>query len=270
MLEPLLQVTLIGQSAAKPARNGWKVQRLPLSMLTAEEKLLVGCVLGDGSLNRRHQYQNVCSLKLTHTAPQLSYLEWKVEQIRPILKSKAKILRSVNNFGIEYFSWESGFSSFVHLYNLLYLDKKKTFSFKLLKELGPKELALFWCDDGCIVKSLRNKVDPRTGKAYPNLLQETYGNLAVYEPKKETESVASWVEDLTKERPSCVLHKKTGLYYLRFNKKQLTALVSCIEDYIPKCMASKSDLTQIPLSERAQVRKQRAIRRHECAATLNG
>lgn len=267
MLEPLRQFILTGQSAAKPARNGWKVQRLPLSMLTTEEKLLLGCVLGDGSLNRRHQYQNVCSLKLVHTTPQLPYLEWKVEKIQPMLKSKAKILRSVNNFGIEYFSWESGFSSFVYLYNLLYVNKKKTFSFEVLKELGPKELALFWCDDGGVVKALRNKVDPRTGKAYPNLLQETYGNLAVYEPKEETEAVASWIQDLTKERPKCVLHKKTNLYYLRFNKKQLTALVSCIEEYTPHCMASKLDLTLIPLSERAQVRKQRAIRRHECAAT---
>jgi hypothetical protein len=267
LLEPLQSGILTGQSAAKPARNGWKVQRLPLSMLTPEEKLLVGCVLGDGSLNRRHKYQNVCSLKMVHTTPQLPYLEWKVDQIRPILKSKAKILRSVNNFGIEYFSWESGFSSFVHLYELLYKNKKKTFSFEFLKELGPKELSLFWCDDGGIVKSLRHKVDPRTGKAYPNLLQETYGNLAVYEPKEETEAVASWIQDLTKEKPKNVFHKKTGLYYLRFNKKQLTALVNCIKEYTPKCMYNKLDLTLIPLSERAQVQKQRAIRRHECAAT---
>lgn len=236
-------------------------------MLTSEEKLLVGCVLGDGSLNRRHKYKNVCSLTMAHTTPQLSYLEWKVKQVRPILKSKAKIIRSVNNFGIEYFSWESGFSSFVHLYELLYKNKKKKFSFDFLKELGPRELSLFWCDDGGIVKCLRKKVDPRTGKAYPNLLQETQGNLAVYEPKEETDAVASWIQDLTKEKPKTSLHKKTGLYYLRFNKKQLTALVNCIKEYTPECMSNKLDLTLIPLSERAQVQKQRAIRRQERAAT---
>lgn len=217
-------------------------------------------------MHRRKNFANVCSLQMVHTTPQLEYLKWKVEKARPILKSKANITSCINNYGIEYFRWEAGFSSFVHLYELLYKDNKKTFSFELLKDLGPQELALLWCDDGSIVKLLRDKTNPRTGKQYPNLLQETQGSLALYEPKEEADAVASWIRDLISEKPFCAKHKKTGLYYLRFNKKQLVALVSCIEDYTPDCMSSKLDLTLIPISERAQVLKQRAIRRQERAA----
>lgn len=267
LLETLQQLKLIGQSAAKPARNSWKVQRLPLSMLTDNEKLLIGCVLGDGTLHRRHKYKSVCSITLSHTVAQLQYLEWKVEQVKPVLNSKAVINRSFNNFGIEYYRWESGFSSFVHLYDRIYINGKKTFSYDLLRDLGPRELALFWCDDGGVVKLLKNKVDPRTKKPYPNPLQETYGCLAVYEPIEETKIVCSWIGDLTGEKPKIILHKKTGLYYLRFNKQQLTALVCCIMDFVPQCMYNKIDLAQIPLSERAQVLQQRAIRRQERAAT---
>jgi hypothetical protein len=236
-------------------------------MLTDDEKFLIGCALGDGHMNRRKAFANVCSIQMTHTRPQLEYLEWKVEKARPILKSKGKINSCINNCGIEYFRWEAGFSSFVHLYELLYKDNKKTFSFELLKDLGPQELALLWCDDGSIVKLFRDKTDPRTGKKYPNLLQETQGSLALYEPKEEANVVASWIRDLTGEKPSCAKHKKTGLYYLRFNKRQLVALVSCIQEYTPNCMSNKLDLALIPISERAQVLKQRAIRRQERAAT---
>jgi hypothetical protein len=236
-------------------------------MLTEEEKFLIGCVLGDGTLNRRHKYKNVCSIKITHCKAQLLYLKWKVQRLQPILKSKAKILKGYNNFGFEYFSWESGFSSYVHIYNMIYMNQKKTFSFDLLKHLGPKELAIFWCDDGGIVKSLRKKSNPKTNKPYPNLLQETQGNLAVYESKQETDSVASWIQDLTGEKPSVRLHKKTGLYYLRFNKKQLTALVFCIEKHTPSCMLNKIDLSLIPLNKRNEIKQKRAEKRQECAAT---
>lgn len=236
-------------------------------MLTDAEKLLIGCILGDGSLHRRFKYKNVCSITLCHTKPQYDYLVWKADQLKSVLNSKAKIGKSINNFGLEYYRWCAGISSYSHIYDLVYPSGKKTFKLEWLSELGPRELALFWCDDGGIVKQLRSKVDTRTGKAYPNPLQETYGSLAIYEPLEECEAVATWIESITDEKPKSVLHKKTGLYYLKFNKKQLSALVDSITEYVPDCMVSKLDLFKIPIEKRAQVQKQRAIRRQECAAT---
>lgn len=236
--------------------------------MTNEELLIIGASLGDGSLNRRHSYENVCSFSVSHSEKQLEYLEWKVSLLKPILNSKAKIHSGINNCGSKYFSWEAGCSKYVHLYNALYINKKKTFSCDILKHLGIRELALFWCDDGGVSKILREKTDPRTGKKYPNLLQETYGTLAVYKSKEETENVQKWIEELTGSKSSNVLHKKTGLYFLRFNKKNLQILVNSIKSEVPECMFDKIDLSQIPLSERARLSKERGNKRARVRSNL--
>jgi hypothetical protein len=36
-------------------------------MLTADEKFLIGFVLGDGNLHRRTRWENVASIKLAHS-----------------------------------------------------------------------------------------------------------------------------------------------------------------------------------------------------------
>lgn len=237
-------------------------------MFTENEIFLLGTVLGDGNLHRRHKWDRVCSIKLAHAPRELDWLKWKVERVEKILGSKASITPSMSKGVLKAYQWCAGFSDYVHLYDEFYKDSRKTFTPSLLKQLGLQELAVFWCDDGGVVKNLRQKIDYRTGRPYPNLLQETQGNLAVYENEIQTAAVGDWITSLTGATPKVSFHKKTGLYYLRFNKRSLKLLCSSIEEFVPECMKHKIDLTLIPISERAQVLRQRAIRRHECAATL--
>lgn len=237
-------------------------------MLTTDEKFLIGLVLGDGNLHRRFKWENVTSIKLAHAPKEYSWLEWKVERASKILNSSASINKAMNKGLLKAYQWCAGFSKFVHLYDLMYENGKKIFHQDVLFELGLQELAIFWCDDGCIVKNLRIKTDPRTGKQYPNPLQETVGNLAIYEDLETTSVISNWILNLTGAQASIKFHKKTGLYYLLFNKKSVEKLCSAIKDYVPDCMSHKIDLTPIPVSERARILKERAIRRQECAATL--
>lgn len=236
-------------------------------MLTSDEKFLIGLVLGDGNLHRRTKWENVSSIKLAHSPKEYEWLSWKVEKAAKILGSSARIGTAMNKGEIKAYQWCAGFSKFVHIYELMYENGKKVFKPAVLKELGLEELALFWCDDGCIVKNLRIKKDPRTGKQYPNPLQETVGNLAVYEDFSTTLAISSWIFDLTGAKASIKFHKKTGLYYLLFNKKSVQKLCDSIGIYVPSCMSHKIDLTPIPVSERARILKERAIRRQERAAT---
>jgi len=236
-------------------------------MLTTDEKFLIGTVLGDGNLHRRLKWENVTSIKLAHAPKEYDWLQGKVDKASRILNSSANITKALNKGDLKAYQWCAGFSKFVHLYDLMYKEGKKIFCQNVLSELGLQELAIFWCDDGCIVKNLRIKTDPRTGKQYPNPLQETVGNLAVYEDFETTSTIANWILKLTEARPSIKLHKKTGLYYLLFNKKSVEKLCNAIKIYVPNCMAHKIDLTTIPVSERARILKERAIRRQERAAT---
>jgi hypothetical protein len=236
-------------------------------MLTTEERFLIGIILGDGNLHRRPKWDNVTSIKLAHAPKEYEWLAYKVEKASKILGSNATITKAMNKGDLKAYQWCAGFSKFVHLYKLMYKDGRKIFSAQVLEQLGAEELAIFWCDDGCIVKNLRKKVDPRTQKTYPNLLQETVGNLAVYEDLSTTSVVANWIEKISGAQAAVKLHKKTGLYYLFFNKKSLVKLCSTISEYVPNCMKHKIDLTIIPISERARILNERAIRRQERAAT---
>jgi hypothetical protein len=239
-------------------------------MLTTEEKFLIGVVLGDGNLHRRPKWENVTSIKLAHSPKEYDWLQWKVDRVSKILNSSANISKAMNKGTLKAHQWCAGFSKFVHLYKLMYEDGKKIFKPEVLSELGLQELAIFWCDDGCIVKNLRIKKDPRTGKQYPNPLQETIGNLAVYENFETTTAIANWILNLTGAKAFVKLHKKTNLYYLLFNKRSVDKLCAAIRGYVPDCMSHKIDLTPIPVSERARILKERAIRRQELAATLCG
>lgn len=236
-------------------------------MLTSEERFLIGIILGDGNLHRRFKWKNVTSIKLAHAPKEYEWLVYKVNKAAKIIGSNATITKAMNKGDLKAYQWCAGFSKFVHIYNLMYKNGKKVFPVQVLEQLGAEELALFWCDDGCIVKNLRNKVDPRTKKAYPNLLQETVGNLAVYEDLETTSAISNWIEKISGAKASVKLHKKTGLYYLLFNKKALVNLCSTLFEYIPKCMYHKIDLTAIPISERARIHNERAIRRQERVAT---
>ena len=237
-------------------------------MFTKEEKFLIGVILGDGNLHRRPKWKNVTSIKLAHSPKEYAWLQWKVEKVSKIINSSASINKAMNKGILKAYQWCAGFSKFLYLYELMYEDGKKIFTWNVLSELGLQELAIFWCDDGCIVKNLRIKKNPKTGKQYPNPLQETVGNLAVYEDFETTTNIANWIFNLTGAKAVTKLHKKTNLYYLFFNKKAVKKLCDAIEPYVPNCMAHKIDLTLIPVSERARILKERAIRRQECAATL--
>jgi hypothetical protein len=237
-------------------------------MFTTDEKFLIGLVLGDGNLHRRYKWENVTSIKLAHCPKEYSWLEWKVEQASKILNSSANISKAMNKGVLKAYQWCAGFSKFVHLYDLMYRNGKKIFHQDVLLNLGLRELAIFWCDDGCIVKNLRVKTDPRTNKPYPNPLQETVGNLAVYEDFETTFTISNWILNLTGAQASIKFHKKTKLYYLLFNKKSVEKLCNAIKQYVPSCMSHKIDLTLIPVSERARILQERAIRRQERAATL--
>lgn len=237
-------------------------------MFSESEKFLLGTLLGDGNLHRRPSWDNVCSIKLAHAPQELDWLKYKVDQVKVILGSKAKITEHKQRGELKAYQWCAGFSKYVHLYYEFYKERKKTFTPELLSQLGLRELALFWCDDGGVVKSLRQRVSPLTGKPYNSISLEMQGNLAVYEDREQTSVVCDWIESLCGARSKVSFHKKTGLYYLRFNYDSLKLLCAYLQDYVPVCMSHKVDLTPIPESERAQVLKQRAIRRQERAAAL--
>lgn len=232
-------------------------------VLTKDEHFLLSCLLGDGWMTR--QSRNNFVIGICHTASQLPWLELKANRIASITKSKASIRPRIwRSTGKEYHGYEyiAGCSKFRHLYELLYKKEVKTFTPEILSLLNPEAVAIFWCDDGCIHKRIRDRKDR------PNPTVELQGCLSLYEPLGQAKNVSKWMFDLFGIHTWQVYHKPSNSYQIRMGGPALRVLKKHINQYVPDCMGWKLDLSLPTKDERAQVLMQRAIRRQECATAI--
>lgn len=232
-------------------------------VLTKDEHFLLSCLLGDGWMSR--QSGNNFVIGICHTTSQLPWLEWKAERISLITRSRANIRpRTWYTDGKEYHGYEyiAGCSEFRHLYRLLYKEGVKTFTSQILSLLDPEAAAIFWCDDGSVHKRVRERKDR------PNPTVELQGCLSLYEPLNQAKNVSKWMLDLFGIRTWQVYHKPSDSYQIRMGGPALRVLKKHIDQYVPDCMGWKLDLSLPTKDERAQVLKQRAIRRQERATAI--
>jgi hypothetical protein len=129
--------------------------------MTREDKaLLIGLVIGDGSLNVRRdkRWENSfhSQLNFTHSAKQRQYVEWKSKLLQTIFGGKAPKVTDINNNGYPGVRMSKSNKYFRVLKRYLYADNKKTIPLKALNRLTPKALAIWWMDDGCLYEKKRN------------------------------------------------------------------------------------------------------------------
>lgn len=94
----------------------------------------------------------------------------------------------------------------------LYPSGKKQISKKYLEDLGLEALAVFWMDDGCVVRS--NNV----------------GLLATYCDFDQSRVIASWIHELTETNPKPYLDR--GLYRLRITRSEMPKFVYAVKPYM--------------------------------------
>jgi recombination protein RecA len=104
-------------------------------------KLIVGSVLGDGSLRFQGDYN--AQFRVGHGMKQREYVEWKHEMLAPFAN---KIAKTGNN--------GMGFDT-IPMYQLAWLhdaayllDGSRTISEDLIEELDERAIAAWYCDDG--------------------------------------------------------------------------------------------------------------------------
>lgn len=112
-------------------------------------KLLIGLLLGDGTISNNNVF------KLSHSAHQREYLEWKIKQLNEagIRHSELKQYSSVcgYNKGREVDYVQLNILPFIKLLRkVVYKGGKKTFSRKLLNRLDARGIAIWYMDDGHI------------------------------------------------------------------------------------------------------------------------
>lgn len=94
----------------------------------------------------------------------------------------------------------------------LYPFGKKQISKCYLETLGLEALAVFWMDDGCVVRS------------------SNVGLLATYCDFEQATTIADWIHDLTAVNPKLYLDR--GLYRLRITRSEMPMFVYAIKPFM--------------------------------------
>ncbi len=230
---------------------------LELDSLPPEDKaFLKACILGDGWLGlQRGTYTH---LRIGHSAKQLDWLKYKAERINTILRKNRRILGP-------YFQSDGKTKEKKHASYLFCVDDHHLFkpwfdrwyevpeegdvikhvTPDFLSGLGLKELAVVWCDDGCVTSLDRfNKYTTKNGRLrlYPYV--EARGQLALCSfTYKEQVLLQEWLHSVTGMHWNITKRSKNKRTTLTIGKRNLREFLPMIAPYIPDCMSYKVDLS---------------------------
>lgn len=191
-------------------------------------QILLGSLLGDGSLSIQKWSPRFTE---SHCMEQKDYLEWKSNYLERdnIPLYKRRVIYKQNGKRINYPMWhiESKYIPQLFYYHyLFYSNKKKEINWKILQQLEPLGLAVWYMDDGSLyTKRGTNEISIATHCF----------------PKEQLESVKYWIKfrwniDIT-IRPS------DNTIYIKANSIQ--KFINLIKPYVPKCMKYKIKINPI-------------------------
>lgn len=184
--------------------------------------LLIGLLLGDGTISNNNVF------KIAHCAEQLDYLEWKVKQLKEY---------GIRNNGIRSYIKTRGFNPGVPVYytqlniipfikllrRIMYKEKKIIGNRKLLNRLTPREIAIWYMDDGHI--NIRKDKNGRP--------MGFYIRISTCEPKEEVQTII----DFFKEQWNINFYmfhegKKEDSYSLCCGTKEGLKFIDIVKPYV--------------------------------------
>lgn len=122
------------------------------------EEVILGSLLGDGSLKIQDQYKNA-RFSFRHSIQQSDYFFWKVNQLKEISSEKCWWEQEKNNLGGVMLRYQSiATNTFTNIYNLTCKNNHIVIRRKWLNKLTPLSLAIWWLDDGSLITNGRRGV----------------------------------------------------------------------------------------------------------------
>ncbi len=136
------------------------IKHLMVPLSDQSIKLILGSLLGNGSLKKHPGYVNA-RFSFRHLVKQRNYFNWKVAQLGEISGDKSVWLQppdgfSVKNAKLRYQSL--ALPSLTELYYLTHSAKKLEIKRKWLNLMNELSLAIWWMDDGSLVRNCRQGV----------------------------------------------------------------------------------------------------------------
>ena len=190
---------------------------MPLDIFGKPREVLIGCILGDGYLQKTGKRN--ARLRLEHQESQKDYLLWKIKWLKRIFQGKPKRIERIHpKTGKKSVFWRHQSQSMPYLgklRKLFYENGKKRIPEKIEKWFSPLSLAVLYMDDGYI--------DWRK-KAKAMVI-----SLAGFE-KKDVEVLKRIIEKKFNIFPR--IHKEKKGWRLYFPQKEAEKLASLIKPYI--------------------------------------
>lgn len=119
------------------------------SLTSAQHAVLIGSLLGDGTLRRQNNRLNAL-LEVNHTYKQKAYVDWKWQQFQEYILSPPKA-RLGKGTRIAYRFTTRSLPVFTGYHNQFYIDGKKRIPTDII--LNPLSLAVWFMDDGARIRS---------------------------------------------------------------------------------------------------------------------
>ena len=145
-----------------------------------DRSLLIAMSIGDGYLSKNGV------LEIGHSEKQLDYLIYKRNLIKSFCKEN-NITEKINKYGFKQYRFQTKVHSFIKvLRRVIYKDNIKHISRKLLNRLSPREIAIWWMDDG----SMSIRKNKNTGN-----VEALVFTLSTCTTKEQNQIIIDWFKE---------------------------------------------------------------------------
>lgn len=209
--------------------------KIQIALTAEQEEILIGSMLGDGSLLYSSPYSKNPRLAITRQKSDENYLVWQYNKLQNLFKSGIKNYSTFDKRTQKIYDrvylQSKALQCLSMLRNIWYIDNTKIIPRDI--KLTPLVCLIWFCDDGSIIR--------RTKKAI-ELKLSTHGF--------SLEDNIFLVNLLHKEfNETFRLVKDNNHYYIVGSSKAAFKFISYIDDIFPECMSRKSDKWRISKDE---------------------
>lgn len=190
--------------------------------------LIIACSLGDGCINTSGQ------LMFNHSWKQYEYAMWKYNLLKRNGIKVGKIQRAVTSNGYLKKTVQYRYRTTVTMFNkvlrrVMYNGSSKKYVKKLLNRLTPQGLAIWFMDDGTILR-----------RKYKGVYKGFYLRISTYCSSEQADEVISYFNEKWDIHPTKVCeHSKGNLYTINFGAKEGRKLIEIIKPYMCPSMMYK-------------------------------
>lgn len=193
-------------------------------------QVVLGTILGDSSFstNTECKYRN---LSFSHSETQLDYLLWKKEILSEYFIAKLLKREHLDKNGKVYYSY--AIKSIVHpeflkIYNQVYIEGRKRVTLRVLSQLDPLGIAVWFMDDGGCSKEKKN------WGGHLTLATDSFS-------LKENKLITEWFQNKWGIKAT-VRKKKQGTFSLYFPSDNSRKLKDLISPFIIPSMRRKLEV----------------------------